>query len=171
MEPEPVEVESTEARHASEPGQGHPSTVLAFPALKEAPQPQKPERLSPQELAGLSDSGKRELILAALRSGAVRGNDYDKLIGMVGLLKEGPADKILDLEDEEVLDNIAVIWPMQIGAEEFVGFLSALRDCDDSFRLKDILDNLIRKVYHETQECGLSETEWRLRVERRLPKR
>ena len=169
IEPEPLEIEATELHHAGEPEQ--PSTVLAFPTLKEAPRPHKPDPLTPQELAELTDDDKKELILAALKSGAVRGDDYDKLMCMVGLLKSGPADKILDLENEAVLDDIAVIWPMQVGAEEFAGFLSALRDCDDILRLKDILDRIIRKVYHETQECGLSEEEWRLRVERRLPEK
>ena len=169
IEPEPVETEPIEAHHASEPEQAE--NVIAFPALKEAPLPRKPDRLTSQESAQLTPSEKREMILTALRSGAVIDSEYDKLMLMLGLLKASPADNILDLEDEAVLDDIAVIWSVQIGAEEFVGFLSALRDCDDSFRLKDILDRLIHKVYHETQDCGLNEAEWRLRVERRLPKK
>jgi hypothetical protein len=171
IEPEPVEIETIEAHHASEPEQEQPATILSFPTLKEAPRPQKPERLSPQEYDRLTANDKRELMLSAIRSGAISETDYYKMMGMLGLLNIGPADNILDLENEEVLDDIAVIWPVQIGHEEFVGFLSALRDCDDSFRLKDILDRLIHKVYHETQESGLSEAEWRLRVERRLPKK
>jgi tetratricopeptide (TPR) repeat protein len=112
MEPEPVEIEATQSHPASEPEQ--PATVIAFPALKEAPRPQKPERLSPQQFAELTENDKRELILAAIRSGAIRESDYDKLMGMVGLLKNGPADKILDLEDDAVLDDLIVVWAHQI---------------------------------------------------------
>lgn len=161
------EAETIETQHASEPSQ--PARVISFPELKEAPQPKKPDRLTPQEHARLTESDKRELILAAIRSGAITGDDYDKLMGMVGLLTLGPADKVLDLEDEEILDDIAVIWSAAIGNEEFAGFLSALRDCDDSLRQKNILDRLITKIFHETQLCSLTEEEWRLRVERRLP--
>jgi hypothetical protein len=148
-----------------------PVRVVAFPPLKEAPAPKKPDRLTPQEHARLTESDKRELILAAIRSGPITGDDYDKLMGMVGLLTLGPADKVLDLEDEEILDDIAVIWSAAIGNEEFAGFLSALRDCDDSLRQKNILDRLITKIFHETQLCSLTEEEWRLRVERRLPEK
>ena len=168
IERKPVEIETVEAHHASEAEQ--PARVISFPELKEAPQPKKPDRLTPQQHAQLTASDKRELILAALRSDAIREDDYDKLMGMVGLLTLGPADKILDLEDEEILDDIAVIWSAAIGNEEFAGFLSALRDCDDSLRQRNILDRLITKIFHETQLCGLTEEEWRLRVERRLPK-
>jgi tetratricopeptide (TPR) repeat protein len=148
-----------------------PARLISFPELKEAPKPKKPDGLTPQEHARLTESDKRELILAAIRSGAITGDDYDKLMGMVGLLTLGPADKVLDLEDEEILDDIAVIWSAAIGNEEFAGFLSALRDCDDSLRQKNILDRLITKIFHETLLCGLTEDEWRLRVERRLPEK
>jgi hypothetical protein len=171
IEPASVEVETIEAHTASKPEQEQPATVLAFPALKEAPKPQKPKQLTPQEVAELTPGDMRELLLAAIKTGAIEQSEYIKMMSMAGLLKGGPAEKILDLESEEVLNDIAVIWPVQIGAEEFVGFLSALRDCDDSFRLKDILDRLIGKVYHETQESSLNEEEWRLRVERKLPEK
>jgi hypothetical protein len=92
-------------------------------------------------------------------------------MGMVGLLTLGPADKVLDLEDEEILDDIAVIWSAAIGNEEFAGFLSALRDCDDSLRQKNILDRLITKIFHESPLCTLTEDEWRLKVERRVPEK
>jgi tetratricopeptide (TPR) repeat protein len=145
--------------------------VLSFPQLTVAPLPKKPAKLTPHEYSELTASDKKELILAALGSGAISDDDFYRLIVMLGLVKIGPADKILDLEDDEVLDDIAILWSVQIGAEEFVGFLSALRDCDDSFRQRDILDRLICKIFHETQQCGITEDEWRLRVERRLPKK
>ena len=169
IETEPVEVETIEAHHASEPEQTQ--NVIAFPALKEAPQPQKPDRLKPQEWAELNAIEKRELILAALRTGAIQESEYDKLVSMVGLLKSGPADNVLDLEDQAVLDDLIIMWSHQIDPEELVAVLSALRDCDDSIRRNTIIDRMIRIAFEETQECGLNEEAWRLRVERRLPKK
>jgi tetratricopeptide (TPR) repeat protein len=171
MEPEPVEIETIEAHHVSEPEQEQPATIIAFPALKEAPRPQKPERLTPQQFAELTENDKRELILAAIRSGAIQGNVYDKLMGMVGLLKNGPADKILDLEDDAILDDLIVVWAHQIEPEELVAVFSAIRDCDDRIRQRNIIDRIIRIAFEETQESGLTEIAWRNRVERRLPKK
>jgi tetratricopeptide (TPR) repeat protein len=147
------------------------ASVLDFPILKEAPQPQKPDRLTPQEICELTLSEKRELILAAIRSGRMTETDYDKLMVMVGLLKSGPADKMLDLEDDVVLDNIMVAWSHLVDPEDLADVLSALRDCEDSLRQSDIIDKMIRIAFEETQLCGITEEAWRLRVERRLPKK
>jgi hypothetical protein len=171
IEAEPVEIEAIEAHHASEPDQEQPATVLAFPTLKEASKPQKPERLTPQELADLTLNDMRELILTAIKTGAIQESQYIKMMNMVGLLKNGLADKILDLEDEETLSDIAVAWAHQVEPEELAAVLSAIRDCEDRMRQRNILDRFIRIVFEETQECGLNEEAWRLRVERRLPKK
>ncbi len=113
--------------------------VISFPQLKEAPQPQKPDRVASREYVELTANDRRELIFAALKSGEIAETHYYKLAVMLGLIKFGPADKIIDLEDDELLDDIAIMWSRQIGIEEFVGFLSALRDCDDEIRQRDIL--------------------------------
>jgi hypothetical protein len=171
-----ISVPSIERGHAkvnqptTEAKPEQPASVIAFPQLKEAPQPKKPERLTPQEINGLTATQKRELILAAIRSSKTLESDYDKMLVMVGLLEVGPADKILDLENEEVLDDIVVIWSAQIEPEELAAVFSALRDCEDRIRQRDILDRMIRIAFEQTQLCGLTEEEWRLRVERRLPK-
>lgn len=166
---EPVEIEAIEAQHVNESEQ-LPSVVV-FPKLKEAPEPQKPDRLSPQELRSLTLNEKRELVLAAIRTGIFTASDYDKFIVMVGLLEAGPADEIVDLEDDETLRDIMIVWAHQIEPEELAAVLSALRDCENDKRRNDIIDRMIRIAFEETQECGLNEEEWRLRVERRLPKK
>jgi hypothetical protein len=97
--------------------------------------------------------------------------DYDKMMVMVGLLTVGPADKVLDLEDEALLDDIVVTWVNLIEPEEFTAVMSALRDCEDRLRRRDIIDRMIRIAFEETQLCGLTEEQWRLRVERSLPKK
>src|ERR1044072_3282106 len=161
---EHVEIEVAQTEHASKPEQEsdtQPASVLSFPKLREAPQPEKPDKLSPQEYAELTTGDKRKLILAAVKSGAISEDDYYKMMAMLGLLTIGPADKILDLEDAEVLDNIAVIWSAQIGAEELAGFLSALRDCEDRIRQREIIDRMIRIAFQETQLYGITEEQWR----------
>ena len=90
---------------------------------------------------------------------------------MVGLVDAGPADKILDLEDEETINDIAVVWAHQIEPEELAAVFSALRDCDDRLRQRDIIDSIIRIAFEETLLCNTTEDAWRFRVERRLPEK
>jgi tetratricopeptide (TPR) repeat protein len=170
---EPVKIEAPRTEHASKPepeSKIKPASVITFPKLKEAPQPQKPEPFTPQELSELTLSQKKELILAAIRSSNMPEGDYDKMLVMAGLLTVGPADKVLDLEDEALLDDIVVTWVNLIEPEDFAAVMSALRDCEDRIRRRDIMDRMIRIAFEETQDCGLNEEAWRLRVERRLPK-
>jgi hypothetical protein len=147
-----------------------PAEVIPF-KLKEAPEPTMPEPLTPQENRDLPLSEKRELILAAIRASEFSEFEYDKLMVSVGLLKGGPAEDMLDLEDEQLLDDIIVVWSDHIGAETLAGVLSALRDCDDSLRRNDLIDRMIRKAFQSSHLSGLTEEAWRLRVERRLPKK
>jgi hypothetical protein len=86
----------------------------------------------------LSTDEKRELVLAAFRTGSYNRFDYDRFMVMVGLVDAGPADKILDLKDEETINDIAVVWAHQIDPKELAAVFSALRDCDDRLRQKDI---------------------------------
>jgi hypothetical protein len=147
-----------------------PASVIAF-KLKEAPEPIMPDKLTPQEMSGLSSSQKRELVLTAIRAGTYIPFDYDRFIVMVGLLEVGPADKILDLEDEETLDDIAVIWANHVEPENFAAVLSALRDCEDRSRRNEIIDRMIKKAFQQTHQTRMSEEAWRLEVERRLPEK
>jgi hypothetical protein len=80
---------------------------------------------------------------------------------MVGLLRSGSADKMLDLKNDALLDDIIVVWSHQIEIGELAAVLSALRNCEDI---------MVRIGFWETQLCGITE-EWLLRVERRLPKK
>jgi hypothetical protein len=171
-----IEIEKNVSQRASQPDseEAKPeqhARVLSFPPLKEAPEPKMPESMTPQEIRDLSLIEKRDLILAAIRASEMSEFEYDKLMVSVGLLKGGPSEKILDLEDEETLDDIVVVWADHIGAETLAGVLSALRDCDDNFRRNEIIDRMIRKAFESSHLCGLTEEAWRLRAERRLPER
>ena len=167
IEREQVEIEITQP--ASQPKK--PAKIISFPKLKEAPQPQIPDKLSTREYTEMTLSDKKELILAAVKSGAIDEDDYYKLMVMLGLVRIGPTDKILDLEDEETLDDIAVIWATHVGPENFAGVLSALRDCDDRLRQSDIIDRMIKKAFQQSHASRMTEEDWRLQFERKLPEK
>jgi hypothetical protein len=172
--PEPevkTDIKPQKKEKAKPESAARPARVISFPPLKEAPQPQKPDRLSSQEYPELTTTDKQEMILAALKSGAIDESHYYKMMVMLGLIEFGPSDKIIDLEDHSVLYELMIDWAHQVDTEDFVAVLSALRDCEDTDRRNDIIDRMIRIAFEETQECGLNEEAWRLRVERRLPKK
>jgi tetratricopeptide (TPR) repeat protein len=163
IEHEPVNVEPIEARHASEPEK--PSKVVPFPKLKEVPPPQKPKRVTPQA------DERAELVLATIKSGEVRESDYIKLAMSLGLLESGPASKVIDLKDETVLDNIISVWCNMIEPEQFASVMSALRDCKDDLTRETIIDDMITIAFKQSHTSMLTEQEWRLSVERKLPEK
>jgi tetratricopeptide (TPR) repeat protein len=167
IEHKPIEIETKKDHHASKSKQ--PSKVLSFPKLQEAPEPEQPDRVSPKELGEMTDTEKKELIIAALRTDAIRESQYDNLIFHAGMLKTGPASNVLDLEDNALLDALIMQWVNMIEPEEFAAVMSALRDCDDHIRQANLIDRMIQKAFEHSPAGHLSEEEWRLKFERRLP--
>lgn len=72
----------------------------------------------------MTSAEKRELILTAVRSGAIIDSEYDKMMFMLGLVKSGPAEQVIDLEDETVLTELIIDWAHLIEPEELVGHLT-----------------------------------------------
>jgi hypothetical protein len=145
--------------------------IISFPKLQEAPPPEKPERVTTQELREMTPDEKRELILAALRSDTIMPGEYNRLMFMFGLIKSDAATNILDLEDDAVLDDLMVDWANLVEPEKLAAVLSTLRDCEDDRRRTDLIDRMIRKAFENSRTCGISESEWRLKVECRLPEK
>jgi hypothetical protein len=114
---------------------------------------------------------KRETILAAIRSGAVPDRDYNKMMLMLGLVKSGPADHLIDLEDDAVLTELIMQWAHMVEPERIAAVMSALRDCKDDLRRSNILDSIIRKAFEYSNRCNVTESEWRLEVECKLPEK
>jgi hypothetical protein len=145
--------------------------VVPFPELKEAPKPKKPGRVTPQAFGDMTADERTELILAAIKSGTVRESDYVKLVMTLGLLESGPASKVIDLEDEALLNDIVEAWCNMIEPDEFAAVMSALRDCEDDLRRADIIDAMIAIAFKYTHMSMQTEQEWRLSVERKLPEK
>jgi hypothetical protein len=51
---------------------------------------------------------------------------------------------------------------------DHVAVLSALRDCDNNLRLKNIINEMITYIFRFTQERMQSEALWRKRIEAQL---
>jgi hypothetical protein len=89
----------------------------------------------------------------------------------LGLYESGPGTNIIEQEDETILNNLMIEWANLIEPEKLAAVLSALRDCDDDLRRINIIDLMIRKAFEYSQTCGLTEAEWRFKVECKPPKK
>jgi hypothetical protein len=171
IEREAVQIQSTATRHASEEVKPSPPDRVVYFPLREAPEPKRPEAINRQELEGMTPADKKEFILTAVRTELLHESDYDRFIYLLGLMNIGPASEILDLEDKAILHNLIREWCYTVDPEELAGVISALRDCKDDQRREEIMDDMISFAYQQTPDSRESESEWRRKVERRLPEK
>ncbi|MFP5264556.1 MAG: hypothetical protein ACLGJB_21935 [Blastocatellia bacterium] len=172
IERKPAGIEAIKARPAGKESRiTKPDRAVSPPRLKEAPEPKRPKPLNPHKLGDMTSADKREFILTAVRTELLSESEYNKFIFMLGLVKGGPAAKVIDLEDEKVLGDLMLSWAHLVEPGELAGVMSALRDCEDGERRNNILDNMIRKVFEYSRVCNITELDWRRQFERRLPKK
>lgn len=149
-----------------------PTGVLPFTSeLKEASPPPKPKAVSQVDLSEMTEAEKRELLLSLIHSRSISGKSYDKVLVGLGLVTAGPGANVIDLDDLALIDDIISEWCNLIEPEQFAAVMSALRDCDDNIRRKNIIDAMITAAFRQTGASIDSEEEWRIQVECRLPKR
>ncbi len=75
----------------------------------------------------------------------------------------------IDLEDKGTLESLMNLWTsgdLDIG--DHVAVLSALRDCDNDLRVKNIINEMITYMFRFTQERMQGESMWRKRFEAEL---
>ena len=133
--------------------------------------PSKPNPVSPLELSEMTESEKREMLLSLINSRVNLGRDYDRLLIAVGLVTPGPGANVIDLDDLALIDDIISEWCNLIEPEQFAAVMSALRDCDETARRKNIVDAMISVAFRQTGASIDSEEEWRTQVECHLPKK
>jgi tetratricopeptide (TPR) repeat protein len=75
----------------------------------------------------------------------------------------------IDLESKSTLEDLMCLWANNdLDPNDYVAVLSALRDCKDSLRRQNIIDEMITHIYRFTQERMQGESMWRKRVEAKL---
>jgi hypothetical protein len=125
--------------------------------------------VTPEEFDDMTADERADLVLATIKSGAVKESDYVRLVIALGLLDSGPITKVINLEDESLLNDIISVWCNMIEPEEFASVMSALRDCADDLRRANIIDSMIGIAFKQSPTSMQTEQEWRLRVESKLP--
>jgi hypothetical protein len=148
-----------------------PASVLLFPRRNgHQPKTTRPAAITRSEYDRWTVSQKRAMLLAVAHDEDTPEDDFDKMLEAGGfVLKEEEFPKALDLETPGELEDIVTLWVNgEFGPERFAAIISALRDCEDNLRRKNLMDRMISYAFRESGAGIDSENEWRTRVEARL---
>ena len=147
-----------------------PDTNL-LPFRKRDPLNPQPHLYSHIETTGnqYTTNQKRSLIIDIASN--LKEETLDRLFAFAMELDEPQARRRrqIDLEDKGTLEMLMNLWTsgdLDIG--DHVAVLSALRDCDDNLRFKNIINEMITYMFRFTQERMQSESFWRKRFEAEL---
>ena len=147
-----------------------PDTNL-LPFRKRNPLNPQPHLYSHIETTGnqYTTNQKRSLIIDIASN--LKEETLDRLFAFAMELDEPQARRRrqIDLEDKGTLESLMNLWTsgdLDIG--DHVAVLSALRDCDNSLRVKNIINEMITYIFRFTQERMQSESFWRKRFEAEL---
>ncbi len=99
--------------------------------------------------------------------------DLDRLFAFAIEIDDQPIrsrrPRQIDLESKGTLEDLMCLWANNdLDPNDYVAVLSALRDCDDNLRFKNIINEMITYIFRFTQERMQGEAMWRKRVEAKL---
>jgi hypothetical protein len=146
-----------------------PADVLPFRKLEEAPPPPKPDDIFESQLDDMTTSQKSKLLMSLILSNAISNRHYKKMLLATGVVKRDASAKEIDLEDLGLVADLMSDWCNMIDPGLFIGVMSAIRDCVDYTRQKNIIDSFISEAIRQTDDSIESEDEYRRKYERKLP--
>ncbi|MGA9768850.1 MAG: tetratricopeptide repeat protein [Blastocatellia bacterium] len=114
---------------------------------------------------------KRSLIVDIVCN--LKEDSLDRLLAFATELDDQPPQsrrpRQINLEEKGALEMLMSLWTSgDLNINDHVAVLSALRDCDNDLRLKNIINEMITYIFRFTQERMQSEALWRKRVEAQL---
>jgi tetratricopeptide (TPR) repeat protein len=123
----------------------------------------------------MSVGQKRSLVMEVAREGRTSGEILDNMLKAAGVIgvddDERPVynPNTINLEQRGCLEELISLWVEgEISPEDFAAVISALRDCKDTFRLHNILDQMISLSFRSTPERVIAEDKWRRVIETNL---
>jgi hypothetical protein len=170
----PCSVPAGTVKASVQPRVQESASILLFPRRHEplSPPPPKPAKITAQELAQMSVSQKRALVLAQAQCCETSEAVFDRLLQAAGLVVEEDRQNEIDLESPGSLEEMITHWVNGgVEPEQFAAVMSALRDCDDQLRITNILDRMISYAFRETSQNIDCEDRWRRKVEAQLEPR
>ncbi len=145
---------------------GELASVSLFPNRNNTPRVARPDAVSTYQIMRMTIAEKRALVLAFAHHEDTTEAEYVNMLDAVGLIKEELRE--IDLESRSDLDNLVTDWCGMLGADEFARLISALYDCDDLWRLREIMNTMIMFAFRESGSSIKSESKWREKVQARL---
>jgi tetratricopeptide (TPR) repeat protein len=99
--------------------------------------------------------------------------DLDRLFAFAIEIDDEPIrsrrPRQIDLESKGTLEDLMCLWANNdLDPNDYVAVLSALRDCKDSLRRQNIINEMISYIFRFTQERLQGEAMWRKRFEAKL---
>ncbi len=99
--------------------------------------------------------------------------DLDRLFAFAIEIDDQPIrsrrPRRIDLESKSTLEDLMCLWANNdLNPNDYVAVLSALRDCNNPLRFKNIINEMITHIFRFTQERMQGEAMWRKRVEAEL---
>ncbi|MGA9769707.1 MAG: hypothetical protein WBV94_11745 [Blastocatellia bacterium] len=163
---------SGEAAPSRLPAFKEPASLLPFPNLftdfsdtiKKAPASQ----LNILHFFRMSVGQKRSLVMDVARDPNTSAETLDKMLEVAGIIgldeDDSPVYKTrtINLEQSGFLETLIRLWVEgEISPEDFVSVISAIRDCTDTYRRNNILDQMISHSFHASSLQVESEEVWR----------
>jgi hypothetical protein len=116
----------------------------------------------------MSVGQKRSLVMEVARDSNTSAEILDKMLEVAGVIgldeDENPVYKTrtIDLEHKSYLERLINLWVQgEVSPDDFAAVISAIRDCNDTFRRNNILDQMISYSFHASPQRIKSEDKWR----------
>lgn len=153
-----------------------PVSFLPFPnrfdETPDSPNISGTSTINPLHFCRMSVGQKRALVIEVAKDRKVSGEILDRMLEAAGVIgtdeEESPVylTKTINLERRSFLEELISIWvESEIGPDDFAAVMSALRDCQDEFRLSNLIDQMISYSFHATTCRIHSEEDWRRELE------
>jgi tetratricopeptide (TPR) repeat protein len=116
----------------------------------------------------MSVGQKRSLVIEVARDRNTSAEILDKILEVAGVIgldeDEKPVYKTrtINLEHRGFLEGLINLWVQgEVSPEDFAAVISAIRDCNDTSRRNNVLDQMISYSFHACPQRIESEDKWR----------
>ena len=149
-----------------------PVSLLPFPNLFAGPAKAEKKfrasQINTLHFSRMSVGQKRSLVMEIARDHNTTAEILDKILeaaGVIGLNEdERPVYKTrtINLERGRFLEGLISHWVQgEVSPDDFAAVISAIRDCNDTPRRNNILDQMISYSFHASPQRIESEVRWR----------
>ena len=116
----------------------------------------------------MSVGQKRSLVMEVARDRNTSAEILDRMLEVAGVIGLGEDEKpvyktkTVNLEQGSFFEGLISLWLQgEVSPDDFAAVISAIRDCNDTLRRNNILDQMISYSFHASPQRIESEDKWR----------